>query len=156
MKKLVMLGLPLLLVGGGAGAYMTGQLDALLGVEPAADAPVEEPAPLPPTDTKFIEINDIGISVIRDGLIFEVVFVDLSLEVTMEAAPLVERHRPRLLDRLQEALRVLFSYRSNRGIAPIDVAEMKGVVLTVARRLFGEEAIVDAHLISDWVTAPGT
>jgi hypothetical protein len=157
MKKIVVLGLPLLLAAGGAGAYMTGQLDPLLGVEPPAEgAEAEAPPPLPPTGTEFVELKDIGISVIRDGLVFEVVFLDLSLEVTAEARPLVEQHRPLMLDRLQAAMRELFSYRSRRGMDPIDVVEMKSVVLTITRRMFGEEAILDAHLLSDWVTAPGT
>ena len=91
MKKAIVLGLPVLLLGGGAGAYMTGQLDPLLGVEPAAEAePVEEPE-LPPVGTEFIELKDLGVSVIRDGLVFEVVYVDLSLEVTAEAKDLVNK-----------------------------------------------------------------
>lgn len=156
MKKAIVLGLPILLLGGGAGAYMTGQLDPLLGVEPAVDAePVEEPE-LPPVGTEFIELKDLGVSVIRDGLVFEVVYVDLSLEVTAEAKDLVNKHRPHLLDRIQAALREVFAYRSRLGMPPIDTAEMKSVILQVTRHMFGQEAIVDVHLISDWVTQPGT
>ncbi|MGF1627702.1 MAG: hypothetical protein ACFCVH_22710 [Alphaproteobacteria bacterium] len=154
-KKLLVLGLPLLLLGGGAGAYMTGQLDSLIGTEQATATAVEQ-VPLPPAGTEFVELRDMGLSVIRDGIVFEVVYLDLSLEVTADARPLVERHRPRMLDRIQAALRELFSYRSRRGMPPIDVAEMKAVVLQVTRRMFGDAAIVDAHLISDWVTTPGT
>ena len=61
-----------------------------------------------------------------------------------------------MLDRLQAALRDLFAYRHDRGMPPIDVAEMKRVVLAVANRLFGEGTAIDAHLISDWVISPGT
>jgi hypothetical protein len=155
MKKLVMLGLPLLLCAGGAGAYMTGMLDPLLGVAQPAEEAVEAP-PLPPTDTAFMDIRNLGIPVIEDGIVFQVVFLDLSLEVTQDAVPLVQRHRPLLLDRLQAALRDLFAYRHDRGMPPIDVAEMKRVVLAVANRLFGEGTAIDAHLISDWVISPGT
>ncbi|MEZ5670041.1 MAG: hypothetical protein R3F55_21920 [Alphaproteobacteria bacterium] len=155
-KKKLMLGLPILLIAGGAGAYMTGQLDPLLGVEPPAE---EEPAVdpnLPPTGTVFTEIKDLGVSVIRNGLDYEVVYVDLALEVTAEAGPLVDHHWPKLLDRLTLALRELFTYRSERGLPPIDTEEMKGVILRVARHMFGDGMIVDAHLIADWVQEPGT
>jgi len=154
-KKLLVLGLPLMLIAGGAGAYMTGQLDPFLGTAPPAEAAVET-APLPPAGTEFVELRDLGLSVIRDGIVFEVIYLDLSLEVTADAKPLVERHRPRMLDRIQAALRDLFAYRSRRGMPPIDVVEMKMVVLQVTRRMFGDAAVVDAHLISDWVSEPGT
>lgn len=156
-KKLIVLGLPILLIGGGAGAYMTGQLDPLLGVEPAAGTEEEAAEPeQPPVATAFIDLKNLGLTVIREGVIFEVVYLDLSIEVTAGALPLVQRHMPRMLDRVQGALRELFAYRSRRNLPPIDVEEMKVVVLGVTRRMFGTEAIVDAHLISDWVMQPGT
>lgn len=155
-RKVILLGLPILLLAGGAGAYMTGQLDPLLGTEPAAEPEVVEEPALPPIGTEFVELKDLGVSVIRDGIVFEVVYVDLALEVIADAKSRIDRHRPHLLDRVQAALREVFAYRSRMGLPPIEIAEMKSVVLQVTRHMFGEEAIVDAHLISDWVTQPGT
>ena len=155
-KKMLMLGLPLLLVAGGAGAYMTGQLDPLLGVEPEGEVEAAPEPELPPTGTVFTDIKDLGISVIRNGLVHEVVYIDLALEVRPEISATIDRHWPRLLDRMQLSLRELFTYRSERGMAPIDAEEMKSVILLIARRMFGEDHIVNAHLISDWVMEPGT
>lgn len=156
MNKKLVIGLPLLLIGGGAGAYMTGQLDPFLGTAPEVAGEEAEPAPLPPTDTVFVPMKNIGVSVIQQGRVVQVIYLDLALEVRADGQAVVDRHWVRLRDRTQSTLLELFAYRSRRGLPPIDVPELKSVLLELGGRMFGQDLIVDVHLISDWIMEPGT
>ena len=106
-KLLLFIILPLLLLGGaGAGLYVSGMLDSLLGggEEPVA-AEAEPQAYVPGI---FYEVPDILVNLSDDGGRSTVLKISISLELENEEARVqVEQWLPRIIDNFQIYLREL-------------------------------------------------
>ena len=119
-KKLVLfIVLPLLLIGGGAGAYFTGMLDSVLGVEKAEDGgePGEDaaegadhgdPAADAMAPSVFHELPTMLVNLNETGKRASYLKISIKLELTPEQdVAAVTTIQPRIIDRFQVYLREL-------------------------------------------------
>ena len=111
IKKLILfVGLPLILLGSGATAYLTGMLDDVMGngdkVEEVAEYDVEqEQANL---SAAFLKIPDMIVNLSGEGAQPRYLRLSVQLELEDEAAKLsVENVMPRVIDQFQTYLREL-------------------------------------------------
>lgn len=108
-KKLILfIALPvLLLIGGGAGAYFTGLLDPLLGIE-AEGAVEEELAKAPSGPAVFFEIPEMLVNLNSTGRKVGYLKISISLELgSEEDLATLEGVMPRVVDSFQVYLRGL-------------------------------------------------
>lgn len=110
MKKMILILIPIILIGVGAGLYFTGMLDGLLGkkdetqVEGAETAGAEEAAPEPET-AYFVELPDIIVNLnssSQRNFMRLKVKLEVSKEEDIEA---VTNVLPRVIDKFQTFLR---------------------------------------------------
>jgi flagellar FliL protein len=114
-KLIVMAGLPLLLIGGGAGLYLSGMLDSLLGGEAVAEGEAAEhaegeaeAAELEPSEAFYFEVPEMTVNLQSDGRRPAFLQVRIVLELaTEEDLHEVERVMPRVIDQFQTYLREL-------------------------------------------------
>jgi len=109
-KKLLLILLPLLLLGGGgAGAWFSGILPGLLGMNPPPaeqSAAAAEPVPPPRSPPAFVELPEIVSNLNAPGRRASFVRLRAKLEISRAAdEALVQAAMPRLLDLFQTYLR---------------------------------------------------
>lgn len=107
-KKLVLfIALPiLLLIGGGAGAYFTGLLDSLLGIEEEGAAEMQAPVPTGPA--VYFELPEMLVNLNTGGRKTGYLKISVSLELASEEDRLhLEGVLPRVVDSFQVYLREL-------------------------------------------------
>lgn len=93
----------LLLIGGGAAAYLSGALDSLLGQGEPVEAVEERPGP-----SHFYEMPELLVNLSNEGSRASYLKLSISLELEGEAAVArVEAIRPRIVDSFQVYLREL-------------------------------------------------
>ena len=134
MKKLLLFGIPLLLLlgVGGAGAYY------FLYLEPGAETAEPEPPP-PPADPILLAMDPMTIPVIRQGAVRKYVLVKLTLQVSdADARTLAAAVMPRIKD---EAYTALHRYFASIPLdAPISTRAIKNRVSKIVLRNIGSEA----------------
>ncbi len=127
LKKMILLiGLPLLLIAGGAGAYFTGALDGLLGKEEAAtemaDKSKEGEENL---NASFLKIPDMIVNLSSSGGQPRYLRLSVQLELgSEEDKAKIEQVMPRVVDQFQTYLREL-RVRDLRGSAGIYRLQME-------------------------------
>jgi flagellar protein FliL len=110
-KKLILLGLPVVLLGAGAGLWFSGVLPGLLGMNappPAAEAPAEGEAATPPEPGPpvFVNMPDITANLNAPGR--RPVFIRLRSQIEVQGqadATALQAAMPRLLDLFTTYLR---------------------------------------------------
>ncbi|ARJ64348.1 flagellar basal body protein FliL [Magnetospirillum sp. ME-1] len=113
IKKILIIVLPILLLGGaGAGVYFSGLLDKLLGKKddhaPAADAAAPPPPPKAVQAASFMDLPEMLVNLQTTGR--KQAFLKLRVALELEAVtdqPRVEQMLPRIIDNFQIYLREL-------------------------------------------------
>lgn len=142
MKKLILILLPLLLLGGGAGAYF-----AFFMPKPHQDAvAAEAPLPSPP----LLAMENFKVPLVRDGRINRYGILKLSLELVGEAerdqAARVEAH-------LRDAIIIDLQHNAlNRASddPSLDLALLRQRVRMVANRVLHGDLVRDV-LVEQWL-----
>jgi flagellar FliL protein len=107
-KKLVLLAVPVLLLGLGAGLWFTGILPDMLGMGPAPEPPAEtaEAAPPPAPVPAFVELPEIVSNLNVPGRRASFVRLRAKIEISRsEDVPAVQAAMPRLVDLFATYLR---------------------------------------------------
>ena len=134
-KKLVLLGLPVLLLLGGGGAFMSGALDGLLGGgAPAEHAAEAEPKPEEPRHVLYYDMPEMLVNLNSAGR--KTNFLKITVALELEDKQDVERLdkvMPRIVDNFQVYLRELRSsdLRGSTGIARLREELLRRVRLSV-------------------------
>lgn len=138
MKKIVILGLAALLVGGaGFGGWM------FLANKGAEAAEIEEPA----TPPVYVEFNPIQLPIMGDDRIVELVNIALALEVADQAtADRVIAMAPKLTDAYIHALYGAINAEEAMVDGALDVTMIKRRLLQVSNQVMGDGQ-VDAALV---------
>lgn len=131
MKKIMILGLAALLVGGaGFGGWM------FLANHGAEAAEIEEPAAMPPV---YVEFNPIQLPIMGEDRIVELVNIALALEVPDQAtADRVIAMAPKLTDAYIHALYGAINAEEAMVDGALDVTMLKRRLLQVSNQVMGE------------------
>jgi flagellar FliL protein len=105
-KKLIIIALPVLLIGAGAGLWFTGILPGLLGMGPPAQHADAEPAPPPAPVPGFVDLPEIVSNLNAPGRRASFVRLRARLEIAdATQAGAVQSAMPRLVDLFATYLR---------------------------------------------------
>lgn len=130
MKKLLKAIVLLLLLGGGAGGYFYWQQHK----EP-------EPEPPPPLPD-FLRLERFVVPIVRQGFIDGLSRIELTLEVTDEAARIdLQRNMPKIRDAIQSDLHAWLPLRRQGSAA--DVTALKKRMMLVVVSVAGEGKVKD-------------
>lgn len=107
-KLLLMVGLPVLLLGGAGGAYMAGVLDPLLGVEPTAEEGAAGEAEQAVPTVQFFDMPEFLVNLNTSGRQSAFLKVQVALELDADAdLETLTSLMPRVIDGFQVYLREL-------------------------------------------------
>jgi len=139
MKKLILGLVALLLLGGGGAAGY------LLVYKKDGEAQAAAPEPEPPADPTFVEFDPIRLPVVGEGRIEQIVDLVVVLEVRDEAAgDDVIQIAPRLYDAIMADLYGELHRDAVRPDGTLDLRAVKRRILGAARRVAGDDAVIDA------------
>lgn len=151
MKKLIIIGgAAVVLLGGGAGgAFMTGMLDPLLGIEETKNE--EEVAKAKDLeqaqDAIFVELSPLMAPVISGGRVKQQVMLTISLQVKDVGA---KNDLVRIMPKLRDAmLRELFDRPlvKDKGDGSLDINDIKSRMLRVAHGVLARDQVQDVLIV---------
>ncbi len=154
MKKIIMIGVVLLVLGGGgAGAYFYFVRPAEASVDPNApvDKKVEKKAEKEKGGhgeaTEFVELDPLILPIIDAGGVTQTISLVIALEVpNSEAKAEVESLKPRLKDAyIQELYGMLHKKATMKG-GVIQVSYLKKKLSTISTEVLGEDVVSDVLL----------
>jgi flagellar FliL protein len=148
MKIVVIIAvLVLVLAGGGAGAYFTGMLDSLLGVEQAEGEAEKEEDTEAVTEAFYLQLDPISSPVIVNGRVEGQVILTISVQVPSAAA---RNDLAKVIPRMRDAiLQSLYSQPLVRHIddGTIDIRRTKQRLKDMLVDLLGTERVRDVLIV---------
>ena len=135
MKKLIIIGGAVLLLGAGAGAYM------MMGGKDGAHAEVSLPEIVLNKDPVFLRLDGLTAPIMKGTHVRHYIFLNVSLELVDDSA---RNDAGPLKPRLQDAfLREFYSKTIARGDGTIDFDNVSKRLTKQAREVLGEDQVVN-------------